>query len=200
MRRTASGPLSPTPRRACRLRVTEYAGLLVATLRRAEIASPCEVQVMDGLQGILAAGPAGGVRAGTIAEVCRTPGLVQRGPGLDPVTEGGSDHGRVLREPVGGLTIRPPSRILERLRQIPVVERGDGLDTAGDQPVDEPRVEVDAGLAYRSRTGGNDPGPGDRESVGVQVQARHQVEVLLEAVIVIVGDVPRVTASSRTST
>jgi hypothetical protein len=51
------------------------------------------------------------------------------------------------------------------------------------QPVHEPPVEVQALSVGRAAPLGLDAWPGDREAVCPQPQARHQVEVLFEAVV-----------------
>src|SRR5450631_1059460 len=157
-----------------------------------------KIEVMNRLQGLLAVGSSRGVGAGAVAEVRGAPRLVQGGPGFHAIPETGTDHGGVPRETEGGLAVRPSTCILKGLRQIPVVERGDGLDTASDQPVDQGGVEVDTRLVDRPRPGRNDARPGDRESIGLQAQARHQVEIFLEAMVVIVGDVSGVSVHDQT--
>jgi hypothetical protein len=87
--------------------------------------------------------PAGRVLAADIAEERGAPGLVERGPGVDAVAEGVVDDTRVVGETVGGVAVRPTAEVLERLREIPVVEGEPRLDVVFEELVDEPRVEVD---------------------------------------------------------
>ena len=49
-------------------------------------------------------------------------------------------------------------------------------------------VEVGAGPVDRPRAGGLDPGPRDREPVGLQAQLREECDVLEVAVVVVRGD------------
>ena len=61
---------------------------------------------------------------------------------------------RVLRERLDRLTRRPAPGILERLGEIPVVERDERLDAVREQLVDEPVVEVEARLVHAPRPSG----------------------------------------------
>ena len=100
---------------------------------------------------------------------------------------------RVLDEPVGRRALGPPAEVLQRLRQVPVVERHHRGDAAGEQAVDQPVVEVEAAGVHRTVGGRDHPGPGDREPVGTHPQVDEQVEVLLPPVVVVAGDVAGVT-------
>jgi hypothetical protein len=96
---------------------------------------------------------------------------------------------RVLGEAQGGVAIDPPAGILERLRQVPVVERRERADTPLEQAVDESAVERQPLLIRLAGAVGLDAGPGDREPVRLETEGRHQVEVGVEPVIVVVGDI-----------
>ena len=133
--------------------------------------------------------PARRVPALAVAEVGRAPWLVERRPGVHSITEGGAHDRGIVLERVGGRARRPAARILERLRQVPVVQRRDRLDAAGEQSVDEPRVEVDAGLVHRPGPGRLDARPRDGEAVRAEAEPGHEVEVALPAVVVIARDV-----------
>ena len=58
---------------------------------------------------------------------------------------------RVLGEALGRVALRPAARVLERLGQVPVVERRDRLDAALAQPLGQPLVEVQPALVDRAR-------------------------------------------------
>ena len=74
----------------------------------------------------------------------------------DAVAEPAGDRLGVLDERLGGRARRPAAGVLERLRQVPVVERRERLDAVREQLVDEPVVEVEPGLVHacRARRGG----------------------------------------------
>ena len=101
---------------------------------------------------------------------------------------------RVVSEAVRGLARAPAANVLERLRQVPVVERGYRLDPPLEQSRHEPAVEVDAapvGLPVAAR---QDARPRDREAVGLHPERLHQVEVGAPAVVVVARNVAVVAA------
>ena len=56
------------------------------------------------------------------------------------------DERGVIRESVSGVSVGPPVVFaLQFSRQVPVVERREGFNAAGEQPVDQTVVEIDAG-------------------------------------------------------
>ena len=118
-------------------------------------------------------------------------GLVDRDPVLDPVREPLADQLGVLGEAVDGVAVEPAALVLERLRQVPVVQRGHRLDASLEQPVDQSLVEVQPLRVRRPRPLRLHPRPRDREAVAAQPEPRHQVEVLVQAVVVVAGDVAR---------
>ena len=115
--------------------------------------------------------------------------LVDRAPVRHPVAQPLGHDRRVLPEAQGGVAAEPAPGILERLRQVPVVEGGHRRDAGLEQAVDQPVVEGEPRLVHRAAALGLHPGPGDREAVAVGAQARHQREVLGPAVVVVAGDV-----------
>ena len=129
-----------------------------------------EQQVVDraGRQARVAL--AGRMDAGGVTQQRRAPRLVERRPLADAIVERLEDDGRVVPESVGGVARRPPTGVLERLRQVPVVERDDRVDAGGEQLVDQAAVEAQARLVERTDAGRLDPRPGDAEAVGLQAQ------------------------------
>ena len=103
---------------------------------------------------------------------------------------------RVLREQVGGVAVGPAALLLERLRQVPVVEGQPGHDALRQQLVDEPGVEVQASGVDRSAVGPH-ARPGGGEAVGLQPQLGHQRDVVAVAVVVIARDVSVVATDHR---
>jgi hypothetical protein len=152
-----------------------------------------EHQVVRGDQPGHALLPPGGVLTAGVAEERRAPRLVEGGPGRHPVADRVVQRERELREPVGRVAVGPPARVLEGLRQVPVVERQPGLDPVGQQLVDQPLVEVDARQVDRTSVGAH-PGPRRREAVGPEVERAHQGDVLRHPVVVVARDVTGVAA------
>ena len=135
-------------------------------------------------------GAAGRVHARGVAEVRRAPRLVQRGPGVHPVAERRRRCRR--RSPANRSAVsrtgQPPasSSSCGRSQWYSVAT---GRTPSSSSRVDQPRVEVEAGLVERAAAAGLDPRPGDREPVGVESERLDVLEVLRPAVVVVVRDV-----------
>src|SRR5262245_2753593 len=116
--------------------------------------------------------------------------FVDREVVLHPVAELVGDVPAVVGERLCRV-FGPPAAVpvLQRLREIAVIERGEGLDPLCAQRVGQALVEVDAFRVRRLVTLREDARPGDREAIGVGANVLHQRDVFLVAVIVIVGDV-----------
>nr|ACR50752.1 conserved hypothetical protein [Streptomyces longisporoflavus] len=118
--------------------------------------------------------------------------LVEGRPVLDPVAQTLGDDGGVGGEVLGRLAGRPAAAVLERLREVPVVERGEGGDARLQQAVHQPVVEGDPGLVHRPVPAGDDTRPGEREAVRADPEPLHEADVLGHPVVVVTGDVPGV--------
>ena len=108
---------------------------------------------------------------GGVAEERRAPRLVERGPGGDAVAEAVVDRGGVLGEARRGVARRPAAGVLQRLGQVPVVQRDPRLDAGGRA------ARRRAGSRSRGRRSwsgpasvGLDARPGDREAVGADAE------------------------------
>ena len=118
------------------------------------------------------------VLARDVAVVGRHVRLVERHPGVDPITET-LDHRRgVVGKGLGRRANRPSAGILERLREVPVVQRRQRRDSDGEKRVDEPVVEVEPGGVDRTAAAGYHARPGDREPVGTKTELVHQGDVV----------------------
>ena len=122
--------------------------------------------------------------------------LVERRPVVDPVAERVVDCHGVVAEAVGRVAVRPASFLLQRLRQVPVVERQPREDARAEQLVDEAAVEVESGRVHRA-VAGNDARPGGREAVRLEAEGGHQRDVLRHAVVVVDGAFRGVAAGDR---
>ncbi len=121
--------------------------------------------------------------------------LVHREEVRDPVAELLGDEPGVVRERLGGVSGSPPSTVLQRLWQVPVVQRRERLDPRREQLVDQAAVEVDAGRVRLADAVREDPWPGDREPVRIDAQLSHERDILAIAMVVIVRDVPGITVA-----
>ena len=145
-------------------------------------------QVVGGREAVEEQRLAGGVGAHAVAEDRGDVGLVDRDPVLDAVGEPLAHDGGVLGEPVDGVAVEPAAVVLERLRQVPVVERDHRLLAVLEEGVDEAVVERQPLLVGRPAPGRLDARPGDREAVAARAELLHQRDVLVDPVVVVAGD------------
>src|SRR4051812_1099555 len=86
----------------------------------------------------------GRVHPDPVTEFDESPELVDREEVLDPIRETLRHVARVIGKGFGGLARLPPADpVMERLRQVPVVEGGEGLDAVLEQFVNEAVVKVE---------------------------------------------------------
>lgn len=128
------------------------------------------------------------VSARAVARVAHHPRLMEGHPQLHAVPEGGEAKSRVVQEGVHHTVVLPPAALLQGLGQVPVEERGHGLDVRVQQAVDEPAVVGDA-LAAGSgpEPSGEDAGPGDGELVDVSLEATKQGHIGVHLVVAVTG-------------
>ena len=79
--------------------------------------------------------------------------------------------------------------VLQGLRQIPVIERGIGLDAGRQQLIDQTIVEIEPLRICRPGAFRKDARPGNREAIGLRAHLLHHRHVLLVEPVMIVGDV-----------
>src|SRR5262249_15265089 len=89
----------------------------------------------------------------------------------------------------GGAAPSPPAAILQRLRQVPVIERREWRDAVGDEVVEEPVVEIEALRIWRAGALREYPRPRNREPIRSSGEGLHRLHVVSISVIVIIGDV-----------
>ena len=107
-----------------------------------------EEDVMRGGQRVRLAPAPRSVHAQPVPEPRDDPGLVLGDPVAHPVAEPGDDDLRVLRERLHRIAGGPTAAVLERLGQIPVIQRDVRLDPAREQLVDDAVVVVEAGRVH----------------------------------------------------
>ncbi len=153
----------------------------------------------------------GGHRLGGIADSRRmhsrrvteeraAPRLVEGRPPAHLVVQRLEDGTRVVRKANGGVAYRPASGVLERLRQVPVIERRHRIDAGRSEGIDEPPIEVEPTLFDRAASVGHYPRPSDRKAVHLDPEPRHERDVLAKARVMVGGDVARVAATDRPRT
>ena len=147
-----------------------------------------EQHVMGGGQCGVQVGDARCVPGLQVADHGRAERLVHCHPARDDVTEAVQHELHVVAEVRHRVAVHPAAGVLQRLRQVPVVQGGHRLDAPGAQPVHQAPVVVQALLVDGAGTVRHDPGPADREPVGVQPQPGHEIQVRVGPVVMIAGD------------
>src|SRR6266403_5910094 len=104
-----------------------------------DLVQPAERQLQSGRE-----------HAGRMAQFHERRALVEREEVPRPVAELFGDVAGIVRECLGGVAGFPPAAILQRLRQVPVIERRKGRDAAGEEVVEEPVVEVESFRIWRA--------------------------------------------------
>ena len=137
-------------------------------------------------------GPARGVQAQRVAEPRDAVRLVLRQPVTNAVAEPSGHDLDVFAERFRRRARGPAAGVLERLREIPVVERDERADACGKQIVDQAVVEVESCLVDASASFGHDARPGERKAVGVQAELLHARDVQSIAVVGVARDRARV--------
>ena len=100
-----------------------------------------------------------------VAKEGEHPRFVEHHPVLYAVTKRLDARLSVGREVTDNFAIRPASFVLERLGQVPVVQRRERPDAVREQLVDQTVVVIEARLVQLPFAFGKDAGPGDAEAV-----------------------------------
>ncbi len=125
----------------------------------------------------------------TLADEARD--LVEREPVHDAIAQP-FDHGLgVTLERLHGIAHQPATAVFEALGQIPVEERDPGRDLAGQECIDQTRIEIEPVRIQGTVAVRDHARPRDREAIVAQAQLAHQVEVGLISVIMVARDLRR---------
>ena len=97
---------------------------------------------------------------------------------------------RIVPERLRGVAGLPAAdTVLQRLRQIPVIQRRVGFDAVLQELIDQPVVEIEPLGIRRTAAFRKHPRPGDRKPVGLDAEIPDQADVFLVAMVMIVGAV-----------
>ena len=111
--------------------------------------------------------------------------LVQGHPILYLVRQGFHHNFGVRCKPIRDLRVLPSALQIQRIRQIPMVQRYHRLNARGFQLPHKALIELNAFLVDFSRAIGQDAGPADREAVAFQPHLFHQGHIFTVAVVVV---------------
>ena len=147
-----------------------------------------EEHVVRGRERVVRVRASRRVLARPVPEPRGDPRLVVRDPVGDAVAEPLRDCFGVPDERFRGRARGPAALVLERLRQIPVVQGRERRHPLLEQLVDEPVVEVEPRLVHLAAPFREDARPRDREAEGVEPELAHQPDVVGEAVVEVARD------------
>ncbi len=151
-----------------------------------------QVEVMRGSDGVREMPATGCMDAALVAQECLAPRFVDGDPVGGQVTQSACRPRGEVREPFSGIPQRPTPRILEDLRQLPVIERHEGAHAEVTEPPEERSIEIEPHRVERTPPRGLEAGPGDREPIRGVAELADEVHVLAPAVVVVARDVARV--------
>ena len=134
---------------------------------------------------------AGRVDAPSVTEIEETSGFVEREDVLDAVGQTLGDIAGVIRERLRGVAGLPAAdAVLQRLRQVPMVQRGIGLDAVGQQFVDQAVVEIEAFGIGRAAFRREIPAAmRSKTDSALTPRSPDQADVFLVAMVMLVGAV-----------
>src|ERR1700730_18117423 len=115
--------------------------------------------------------------------------LVDREEALAPAAELPRHIAGIVRKRFGGVVRLPSALVLQRLRQVPVVESRERVDAGVGRRAGEAEEEVEALWIRLTDAVGKDTRPGDGETIVLDAQILHEPDIIPVAMIVIVGDV-----------
>jgi hypothetical protein len=133
-------------------------------------------------------GFARGVNSRTVSQPAHHPRFIDgRKPGHS-ISEGLGHRSRIVFKGFQNFAARPASAILQRLWQIPVINRRDRFDSGRQQRIDQAVIEVEAALFAHVVAFRKQASPRDRESIGLDPEVLHDLNVIEIAVIVVICD------------
>ena len=122
---------------------------------------------------------------GMQSKIGKTDRLIQGHPMFHPVGQLIDHHFDIIRKPIGRIPIQPPALVIERQRIIPGKQRHVGLNSDGEQIINELVIECQPLGIDLAGPSGNHSRPSDREPVGVGAQRFHQGHVGFRAVVMV---------------
>ena len=130
-----------------------------------------------------------GVNAIEMRQDDRAPRLVEGRHRVQPVSKAADHSLGIALERVGRRACRPAAVSHQQQRQIPVIERGKGLDAAGLAAIHQPVIEIQALLIQRTDSIRIDTRPGDGEAISFDAELLDQVQIFVKAIVMVAGHV-----------
>ena len=127
-----------------------------------------------------------------VAEQGENGRFIERRKPLDAVAVPPRCKRRIVGEPSGEIAHGPAAKVIERLRQIPMIQAEPWLDPCREQGIDQPIIEGKAGFIGGALSARQNAWPCYREAVRLDPQIAHEGDVFKIAVVVVTGDIAAV--------
>src|SRR5207245_5591133 len=125
-------------------------------------------------------------------------GLVAGDPIDHAITQAPPNLAGIRGKPCRRIGRRPPASLLQGLRKVQVIERGQWSNAVLQQRLDEALVEIETRRVQRTGSRRDHSGPADREPIAAQAKVGHQLHVLLPALVVVASHISGLAALDRT--
>src|SRR6266571_5562133 len=128
---------------------------------------------------------AGSMDTISIAEIGRTPGFVLSEPPVNAISQATRHYLGIICECISCISNEPSTTILQGHRQIPMIERSKGTNASSEQGIDQAVVKIQASFIDSTGALWQDARPGERETIGVQIEFSHERNIFFQMVIMI---------------
>ncbi len=115
--------------------------------------------------------------------------LVEGGKTFHPVAIAIRDQSGIVGKPFDAVPAGPAPEVVQRLRQIPMIQAKPRFDAGCENGIDEPVVKCESWLIRRTATLRQNPRPGDGKTVGLNAELLHQGNIFGITVVVIASNV-----------
>src|ERR1700751_1536469 len=123
------------------------------------------------------------MHTGIVAQRRKDRRLVEDRPVPDTVAESGRHDARVIGEVAGQITVWPAAFVFQRLRKVPVIERGKWTNLRLQESVHKAAVVVEPLPARPACTNRLDARPTEGKAITVEAHLPHQGNVLVVSVV-----------------
>ena len=119
------------------------------------------------------------------AKIGRTPGFILCEPPVNTITQALRNYLSIFCESVSGITNEPTPLILQSHGQIPVVKCSEGTNTSSEQSINQAVIKIQSAFIDGAGSVWEDTWPGERETIGIQVEFGHERDIFFHAMIMI---------------
>ena len=130
-----------------------------------------QVLIMSCRQHVGETGDSGRMTAGAISEHRLNVGLVEHRPVLDAVAQAPGRDLRIVGELFSDVAVGPAALLLQRLRQVPMIEAKPRRNAARNEPIDQAIVKIKAARFDGAGARRQNSRPRRREAISLETAA-----------------------------